>query len=78
MSRWGYPFVFAEYRFHLTLTGPIDDDQERHRLQQLLADAIAPVCRADLTITEVCLCRQDGAGRPFVIDTRVPLGQKAM
>src|SRR5262249_32066790 len=23
LDRWGYPFVFEEFRFHMTLTGPI-------------------------------------------------------
>ncbi|MGR3435716.1 MAG: DUF1045 domain-containing protein [Shimia sp.] len=24
-ARWGYPYVFDEFRFHMTLTGPLDD-----------------------------------------------------
>jgi putative phosphonate metabolism protein len=27
-ERWGYPYVFDEFRFHMTLTGPLPD--ERH------------------------------------------------
>ncbi len=26
LDRWGYPYVFDEFRFHLTLTGPVSDE----------------------------------------------------
>lgn len=37
LMRWGYPHVFEEFRFHMTLTGPIDAS-ERDRVQAILED----------------------------------------
>lgn len=33
---WGYPYIFDEFRFHMTLTGYIKDDGLRGQLIQLL------------------------------------------
>jgi hypothetical protein len=30
LSRWGSPFVFDQFRFHMTLTGPVDRDERDH------------------------------------------------
>lgn len=38
LADWGYPYVLDQFRFHLTLTGPIDN-----------ADAILPVVKAHFT-----------------------------
>lgn len=27
-ERWGYPYVFDQFRFHMTLTGPLPDDRQ--------------------------------------------------
>src|SRR5262249_53439438 len=42
LDRWGYPYVFEDFRFHLTLTGPIDADRRGSVLALLQArfDAI--------------------------------------
>src|SRR5262249_27221085 len=29
LARWGYPYVLDEFRFHLSLTGPVEDHTER-------------------------------------------------
>jgi len=29
LDRWGYPYVFDEFRFHLTLTNNLESDDER-------------------------------------------------
>ncbi|WP_372893496.1 DUF1045 domain-containing protein, partial [Rhodosalinus sp.] len=42
LRRWGYPYVMEEFRFHVTLTGPLDD-AERDRAQAALAAHFAPV-----------------------------------
>lgn len=73
LRRWGYPFVFEEFRYHMTLTGRIDDDVERAALQAALAPVVADACAAPLIVDAVSLCRQDGPGKPFVVDTRQPL-----
>src|SRR5262249_29039213 len=37
LDRWGYPYVFEDFRFHLTLTGPIDAERRGSILALLQA-----------------------------------------
>jgi hypothetical protein len=36
LLQWGYPYLMVEFRFHLTLTGRIENDQERLILEEEL------------------------------------------
>jgi putative phosphonate metabolism protein len=36
LAAFGYPFVFDDFRFHMTLTGPIADDAVRTRLLEAM------------------------------------------
>lgn len=38
---WGYPYVFEDFRFHMTLTGAIRDDALRTRVLEALQDHFA-------------------------------------
>jgi putative phosphonate metabolism protein len=74
LDRWGYPYVFAEFRFHMTLTGRLPAD-EQVRWQRVLAAAFAPLADTPVTLDAVSLLRQhDGAARFRVIARRSLLG----
>ena len=74
LVRWGYPYVLEEWRFHLTLTARIADEQERATLADLLRDRFAAYLDAPLPVRDVCLFRQPAAGRPFTVLGRFALG----
>lgn len=77
LSRWGYPYVLEEYRFHMTLTGNIQDAHERQLLRQGLASLLDESARDELAavmVTELCLFEQSGQGQPFKITGRYPFG----
>ena len=38
---WGYPYVFEDFRFHMTLTGQIRDDATRERVLAALTEHFA-------------------------------------
>lgn len=60
LLRWGYPYVMDQFRFHITLTGALNDDQlglAEHRLQQMLPDLAAP-----FTIDRIALAGQRADG----------------
>jgi putative phosphonate metabolism protein len=61
-ARWGYPYVMDEFRFHLTLTGPLAP-KDADRVIAALAGPTAPFCRKPLPVTELCLFGEDEAGR---------------
>ncbi|MFT0860888.1 DUF1045 domain-containing protein [Ancylobacter sp. G4_0304] len=72
LDRWGYPYVFDDFRFHMTLTGPLDDEA-RARAQAELAELFA-MSGADgpLIVSEISLYRQEDG--PFRVLARYPFG----
>jgi len=71
LTRWGYPYVLEEFRFHLTLTGPVAPEIMAPVLDAL-AIPTAGFCRTTLPVTEICLFgeRDDGF---FNLIERLPL-----
>jgi Protein of unknown function (DUF1045) len=65
LERWGYPYVFEDFRFHMTLTGPVADDR-RAGIVDLLAARLAQVHGSGVVpIDRIALLRQDGADQRF-------------
>lgn len=63
LDRWGYPYVFDDFRFHMTLTGPLpierrDDVPARLRRSFARAWGDEPIA-----IDRIGLFKQDGAAR---------------
>jgi len=75
LDQYGYPYVREEFRFHMTLTGPIANDEERLRIQtQLVAAFDASVPRASpVTIDALSVFRQERRHGRFRIIGRYPL-----
>lgn len=72
LARWGYPHVMDEFRFHMTLTGPLSPALRRS-VAEALDVQLEPVLRVPLEIDQLALCRQEGAGKAFEILSRYPL-----
>lgn len=72
LERWGYPYVMADYRFHLTLTGPLDD-AERARLGAGIAPSILPAIAEPVEIADICLCGQEAPEADFDVLNRFAL-----
>ena len=72
LARWGYPYVLDEFRFHLSLTGPIDDAAERGRLMSLLMPLLTPVLAEPVPVRELCLFGQPDRATPFRLVRRFP------
>ena len=72
LDRYGYPFVLDQFRFHMTLTGPLDPAM-RAPVQEAAQHHFAPVLGRALRIDDVTLCGEDDAGR-FHAVARFPLG----
>ncbi|MBN2907046.1 MAG: DUF1045 domain-containing protein [Rhodobacteraceae bacterium] len=54
MQRWGYPYVMEEFRFHLTLTGPLKEDMAE-ATRTALAPVLAPLIDGPFRLTSLCL-----------------------
>jgi putative phosphonate metabolism protein len=70
LANWGYPYVLDEFRFHLTLTGRLDDDAET--MAERLRKLFTPVLPQPYRIEDLALVGEDAQGRFHVIH-RYPL-----
>lgn len=64
LARWGNPYVFDEYRFHLTLTGPLPAPGRR-QVAALLAPEVERLNAEPLTVDAICIFREPAPGEPF-------------
>ncbi len=72
LRRWGYPYVFRTWFFHMTLTRRLTEAEKsvyRPAAQDYFAASIA---RARV-VQDLCLYTQAGPGMPFVIAERLRL-----
>lgn len=64
LMQYGYPYVMEEYRFHLTLTGSVQDENEKRVIQQELATLFVPEVLENIPFNSLSLSiERDGA--PF-------------
>jgi hypothetical protein len=70
LQRYGYPYVFERYRFHMTLSAPATVEEE-HALQRWLALRAAAVPAARVDALSICVERASGAA--FEVLERIPL-----
>jgi putative phosphonate metabolism protein len=61
LLRWGYPYVFEEFRFHMTLSGRLGAETAA-RVEDVLAPVLAEVVPDPFEITEVTLAGEDEDG----------------
>lgn len=73
LQRWGYPYVMEEFRFHVTVTGPLSPS-EQTRMTDVLQPLLRHVLTTPMTIDDLCLYGEPSDGSPFRILARVPLG----
>ena len=66
LDRWGYPYVMEEFRFHMTLTGRLDETR-REVVLALLRERFARLKLAELAIDRIALFRQADAEACFEI-----------
>jgi putative phosphonate metabolism protein len=72
---WGYPYVFEEFRFHMTLSDSLSDDTE---CAALIDHWRAEVARfGPLPFDGAALFVEPAPGEPFVLWQRLPFGAPA-
>lgn len=72
LDAWGYPHVFEEFRFHMTLTDALPEAAQADwhaRLSEAFRDSGA----GPLTLRSLGILRQDGQA-PFRLLKRIPFG----
>ncbi|MBV9558394.1 MAG: DUF1045 domain-containing protein, partial [Pseudolabrys sp.] len=56
LERWGYPYVLEEFRFHMTLTGSLDEASRQRALSSLRH--MCPTDAPKLLVDRIALFRQ--------------------
>jgi putative phosphonate metabolism protein len=74
LANWGYPYVFEEFRLHLTLTERLSPEDDAI-LRPVLADLVGPLLGAALPIEELSLFEQPEPAAPFALIGRYPLAR---
>ena len=69
LRQWGYPHVFEEFRFHLTLTGRLNAAEQVHVLDQL-KPVVEELNKEPLVLDALSLCVQSRRDAPFVLACR--------
>lgn len=74
LTHWGYPHVFEDFRFHLTLGARLDAGAERDAVMAAAARHFAGVIDQPLHIHSVCLFIEPERGAPFRLFCRDRFG----
>ncbi len=72
LDQWGYPYVMDEFRFHMTLTGRLDETR-RGGVLQMLRDEFSGMEISSLAVDRIALFRQDDQHSRFRIIDSWPL-----
>jgi putative phosphonate metabolism protein len=77
LQRWGYPYVLDEFRFHLTLTRRLSEDDQAWVLP-LAQKHFATVLGQPLPVDALTLMVEPAPGSDFHVHLRLPLFSSAM
>jgi putative phosphonate metabolism protein len=72
MDRWGYPYVFEQFRFHMTLTGSLPHEQIT-RITPPLSQAFRELAGNMVELDAISVMRQDVRDGRFRVVTRCRL-----
>lgn len=66
LTRWGYPYVMEEFRFHMTLSGPLPD-AACEATKAALTPVVAPLLPRPFEVRSLCLFAEAGDGRFHIL-----------
>lgn len=70
LAKWGSPFVFDQFHFHMTLTGPVDRNEREH--VALVLNRYFGVAPFTVALDRIVLSVQDDTHEPFRIHSAHP------
>lgn len=75
LLRWGYPYVFERFRFHMTLSTRLPEEDVA-KVMGAAAAYFAPVLGRPIPVDALTLSVEPEPGAPFQIHTRMPLASQ--
>lgn len=74
LHKWGYPYVFEDFRFHMTLTGRVPAG-EAQRVERAIEVFFGPLLEEPLEIASLALFVEPEPGAPFHVKSLHSLRQ---
>ncbi len=74
LEAWGYPYVFDEFRFHMTLTRRLSPD-EKHAVLPAAQKHFADIIGRVLIIDHICIFQEASDHNVFHVERHANLGQ---
>lgn len=71
LDEWGYPYVFDQWQFHMTLTSSVPDGSSRQRVSRFLAATLDPLLQEPLACDSICVFIQQRNNTPFLLRHRI-------
>jgi putative phosphonate metabolism protein len=75
LHRWGYPYVFESFRFHMTLTGRAFGN-EAERIRVALDEVFGATLAAPVPVDGIALFVEREAGAPFAVHSYCGFGPR--
>ena len=69
ITKWGYPFVMEDWRFHMTLSNPSADESSMDAAKRHFAEALA----LPRSVASVAVFAEPATGEPFQLLERIPI-----
>lgn len=71
LAQWGYPYVFHDFRFHMTLTGSVEKP-DRAKVEKRLARHFGALDGGPMTIDRLAIFVEPEPGAPFRLHSMHP------
>ena len=72
LVRWGYPYVFGTWFFHMTLTRRLSD-MEKSVIRPAAESWFAPILALPRRVEDICLFTQSTPDAAFTLAERIRL-----
>jgi putative phosphonate metabolism protein len=72
LERWGYPYVFQLWRFHVTLSRRLDEAEMR-KARPIAEAYFAEALSVPRRVSSIAVFTQRAPGQPFLVAQRFPL-----
>ncbi|TYC52480.1 DUF1045 domain-containing protein [Rhodobacterales bacterium] len=69
LMKWGYPYIFDEFRFHMTLSDKLDDETDAARMETAARTYFAELTGRPRSCASFALYTEAERGAPFRVHT---------
>lgn len=77
LADWGYPYLFNQFRFHVTLTTRITNQDEKEAIHSVLTEIMTPILAEPLMVDSLCLFLEPAPGQNLLCIDSIPFANHA-